>query len=370
MKYLVVKFFKNFIIIILLVFVFDLFINLILPEKLKKKIGTSRNYSLKSEKFHHSIAANINVYEFWGKKKYKIKTNELSMRVGENESFFIDRSKKNIGFIGDSFVYGSGIDYRDHFISKIKKSNFNLLNLGYVSYSPSIYYKLIKNIIEKKRINFEKIFIFIDHSDIQDEAEFYREDKKGNIVRKWLNDDQVERKNKKYKIKNYLKQNSFIFKFYENISAPTISNITQKCIKKDNVINYKDYLDPKRFGYSYYDEIVDQKWVKEGINKSLNYLNKIKFLSKKYKFEIIIVSYPSALEVIDKINSENSKHFKFLNEWSLNNKVDLIDTRNDFIIENKPNNYLKSFIPCDVHWNKNGHLIISKNINHYINEKN
>ena len=38
MKYLVMKFFKNFIIITLLVLIFDLFINIILPEKLKKKL--------------------------------------------------------------------------------------------------------------------------------------------------------------------------------------------------------------------------------------------------------------------------------------------------------------------------------------------
>ena len=49
MKYLIMKFFKNFIIITILVLIFDLFINLILPEELKKKIGTSKNYSLKSE---------------------------------------------------------------------------------------------------------------------------------------------------------------------------------------------------------------------------------------------------------------------------------------------------------------------------------
>lgn len=362
------KFLKNFIIITFFVLVFDLFINLILPEKFKKKIGTSRNYSLKSEKFHHSIAANIDVYEFWGKKKYKVKTNELSMRINENDNFFIDRSKKNIGFIGDSFVYGSGIEYKDHFISKIKKSDFNLLNLSYVSYSPSIYFKIIQNMIEEKKINFEKIFIFVDHSDIQDEAQFYREDEKGNIVRKWINDNEVKSKNQKYKIKNYLKQNSFMFKFYENISAPTISNNTQKCIKKNNDTNYKDYLDLNRFGYSYHVNIVDQKWVKEGIEKSLKYLNKIKSLSEKYKFQIVIVNYPSALEVIDKIKSKNSKHFNFLNEWSLNNKVIFIDTRNDFINESHSNNYLNNFIPCDVHWNKNGHLIISKNINSFINE--
>ena len=51
------------------------------------------------------------------------------MRINENDNFFIDRSKKNIGFIGDSFVYGSGIDYNNHFISNLKKNDYNFLNL-------------------------------------------------------------------------------------------------------------------------------------------------------------------------------------------------------------------------------------------------
>ena len=132
------KFLKTLVIILITIIFLDLFINLILPENLKKRIGTSRNYSLKSEQFHHDNAPNINVYEFWGNKKYKIKYNKFSMRIKNNESFNIDKSKKNIGFVGDSFVYGSGIDYKDHFISNLNGYNYNFLNLGYVSYSPSI----------------------------------------------------------------------------------------------------------------------------------------------------------------------------------------------------------------------------------------
>ena len=362
------KFLKTLVSVILLVFVFDLFINLVLPKSIKKQIGTSRNYSLKSIKFHHSIAPEINVYELWGKKKYKIKTNELSMRINENEDLKIDRQKDYVGFIGDSFVYGSGVDYNDHFISMLENKNYNFLNLGYVSYSPSIYFKRLEHLIKNEKIKFKTIFLFIDHSDIQDEAHFYREDNSGNIVRKWLNDDDVKSKNRKYKIKNYFKQNSFIFKLYENISAPKISDNAKECLKnnQDN-INYKKYLDNNRFGYGYLSTIQNNEWVKLGISKSIKYLDKIKILSKIYDFNLIIVNYPSALEVIDKIHSEESKHFIFLKKWSSENNVKFIDTRDYFLNENNINDYLSNFIECDAHWNKKGQKIISQNINRALN---
>ena len=362
------KILKTSISIILLVFIFDLLINLILPERIKKQIGTTRNYSLKSVKFHHSIAPEIDLNELWGDKKYKIKTNELSMRIGENDNFEINNKNKYIGFVGDSFVYGSGINYESHFISKLKNNENNFLNLGYVSYSPSIYYKKIEHLIKNDKIKFKTIFLFIDHSDIQDEGQFYREDKYGNIVRKWIDDDEVKSKNKKYKVKNYLKQNSFIFKLYDNISSPSISTNTEKCINDKKNTNYRDYLDINRFGYSYKENIKNKNWVNEGINKILNYLDKIKLLSEKYNFRIILVNYPSALEVIDNISSENSKHYNFLREWSLINNITFIDTRNYFIKENDINDYLNNFIHCDVHWNKNGHQIISESIKIFVNE--
>ena len=79
---------------------------------------------------------------------------------------------------------------------------------------------IAKYFLEVKNFKFDKIFLFIDHSDIQDEGIFYRENSKGDIVRKWYSDTEVKNKNKKYIVKNYLKQNSFIFKFYEHFNSP------------------------------------------------------------------------------------------------------------------------------------------------------
>ena len=51
MKYLIMKFFKNFIIITILVLIFDLLINLILPEKLKKKLEQQKITPLNQKDF-------------------------------------------------------------------------------------------------------------------------------------------------------------------------------------------------------------------------------------------------------------------------------------------------------------------------------
>ena len=361
------------IIIVILALVFDLILNIILPEKFKKTIGTTRNYSLKSVKYHHEIAPNIDVYEHWGKKKYRVVTNEHSFRVLSKDSRKINNLKKKIGFIGDSFVYGAGIEYKNHFINILNNKNnkYSLLNLGYVSYSPSIYYKKLKYFLEKKNFKFDKIFLFIDHSDIQDEGLFYRENSKGNIVRKWDSDTEIKNKNKKYFIKNYLKQNSFIFKFYEHFNSPKISERSKKCILNKEEKNYINYLEPERFGYGYQKEIYQKKWVNEGINNILGYLDKILSLSKKYNFELHIVYYPSAMEILDKIHFISSKHFNFLNEWSFENKINFINTYNEFIQnDDEKMNYLKNFIECDNHWNKNGHNIIANSLLNLLNEKN
>lgn len=347
----------------------DLTLNLVLPEKFKKSIGTSRNYSLKSERFHHEISSNINVYEFWGNRKYKVITNNFGMRVKNND--LLVKRKKNIGFIGDSFVYGSGISFEDHFINHITKkySEYNYLNLGYVSYSPSIYYKRLDYYINEKNINFKKIIVFIDTSDIQDEGIFYREDKKGNIVRKWSTDAEVKRKNFKYILKNYLKQNSFVFKFYEIFSTKDIQESSTKCLTdKNNIKNYIKYLNYERFGYAFDNTLNSKNWVKLGQSKTLKYLSKIKSLLDRNKIEMVIVYYPSAVDILENnFKKENSKHYNLLYLWSKNNNVNLIDMHEDFFKQNDPiKNYKTNHIICDVHWNENGHKIIGKNILNYI----
>lgn len=356
------KILKSIIIIIFMVIIIDIFINLILPEKIKKRVGTTKNYSLKSERFHHEIASNINLPEFWGDNKYQVITNEFGLRVGEK--FKLYNNKENIGFMGDSFVYGSGINFNEHFINNLIKVNdkYNFINLGYVSYSPSIYYKKLKFLIEEKKIKFSSIYLFIDTSDIQDEGVFYREDLNGNIVRKWNSDKQIRVRNFKYIFKNYLKQNSFIFKFYENVYVKTVHEGPAECLKnKDQILNFIDYLDYERFGYGHDIKLQSKNWVNEGRLKIIHYLDKIKNLMDENNINLNLVYYPSAIDVLKgNRDIDNNYLYKFLKNWSESNFVNLVDTSKNFMIEtNTILNYRNNFILCDAHWNENGHKIIS-----------
>ncbi len=366
------KYLFYFFLIILIVIFIDLIINLIIPEKISKSIGITRNYSLKSEVYHHEIAPNINLNEFWGSKKYKVRTNEFGMRISNSESQIVDKNKEYIGLVGDSFVYGSGIEYENHFINSLKNvhKNLNFLNLGYVSYSPSIYFKKIQNYIDDHKINFSKIYLFIDHSDIQDEGIFYREDGNGNIVRAWKTDSENKSRIFKHKIKNYFQQNSFTFKFFQILTAPSIPNKSLQCLQnQDPNINFSTYLKSKRYGHSFIDEFTKLSWVNKGRKKTITYLNKISELSKKYNFELILVYYPSALEILSEIELQNSNHYKLLYDWTKDNKIKFLDTKSSF---NKydvgKKNYMENFILCDVHWNKTGHKIIAENLIKSLNE--
>ena len=369
-----IKIFIKIIPIILIVLLFDLIINILIPDNIKKKIGITRNYSIRTAQFHHEIVPNINLNEYWGTKKYNVTTNNYGMRILKNNSQNLDTKKNHIGFIGDSFVYGSGINYEKHFINLLQKKfkELSLLNLGYVSYSPSIYLKRLEYFIQEKKIKFDKVFIFVDPSDIQDEGVFYRENKNGHILRKWLSDEENYEKLSKYKIKNYLQQNSFLFKLQQLLFLSSVTDIGVKCLNnKENIIDFTNYLDAERQSYGFDPEIQKKDWVIEGKNKVITYLDRIKELSKKENFDLIIVYYPSALEVLNDFDFKKSMHYKLLYNWSNLSNTSFIDTSNDFDKAPKGlEGYKTNYIICDTHWNNNGHEIITENISNFLNEKN
>ena len=166
-------------------------------------------------------------------------------------------------------------------------------------------------------------------------------------------------------IKNYLKQNSFIFKFYEIFFSVTISEGPAKCLEnKNNVTNFVKYLDYERFGYAYDAKIQSNDWVIEGQNKTLSYLDKIYNLLNENNINLEIVYYPSAIDILnDNKDTEKSTHFNLLKNWSSMKEIPLIDTSKDFFkYSSSIQNYRQNHILCDMHWNSNGNKIIAKNI--------
>ena len=87
------NFIKIFLFILLSIIVLDLFINILIPEKIKKKIGITRNYSLKSKVFHHEIALRA-----IAKKKHVFIEKPIANSVIEAEEISI--AARKLGVLG------------------------------------------------------------------------------------------------------------------------------------------------------------------------------------------------------------------------------------------------------------------------------
>ena len=124
--------------------------------------------------YHHGLAANFHGHDSWGPIKYSMCTDDYGFKISCNR-----RSSSNFNydlvFMGDSFTEGIGLEYEETFVGQISKElpSLKIANVGVSSYAPSIYLAKTKHLIEKG-IRFKELIVYIDISDIQDEALFYR----------------------------------------------------------------------------------------------------------------------------------------------------------------------------------------------------
>ena len=122
------------------------------------------------------------VYENWGDLRYKLVTNSLGFRDFQNTSVKkVSSSKKRLILIGDSFTEGVGLEYKDSLAGQItnylkKEKEYEVLNSGVGSYSPTNYYYKTKYLIDQE-YQFDKAIVFLDVTDVIDEIQYVYDDK-------------------------------------------------------------------------------------------------------------------------------------------------------------------------------------------------
>ncbi|HZE51793.1 MAG TPA: hypothetical protein VE111_00745 [Bradyrhizobium sp.] len=128
--------------------------------------------------YDHGLAANFDGNDFWGEVRYRLVTNSLGFKDGSVREVPLKSDVRRILLIGDSFAEGIGMNFEDSFAGQLYRAGQQLsqkiefLNAGVVSYSPSIYYKKIKRLIESG-LQFDEVVVLSDTSDVTDEATSY-----------------------------------------------------------------------------------------------------------------------------------------------------------------------------------------------------
>ena len=361
---------------IIIIIIFDFVIsNLILKNLPYWNIieWEKKYWRISSEIYHHGILPNIDKNEKWGGQITKrIITNSIGFIDKENRTVLKNNpEKKRILLIGDSFIEGSGLDYMDTLAGLLDVylgEKYEILNSAVGSYSPSIYFKKIEYYINQGYI-FNQAIIFLDVSDIFDEL-FIKFDEDENILTYEERKNQGKLKTSFYSLGRFLRDNTVSFRFLNLLSDKTeisknylkLKFKTAKHLNKgffetnrDDVMFYRmTHIDR---GYWTFNE-KNFSYIKDGLQQSEKYLEKLFNLLKKNKISSTLVVYPWPTQIIFGDNY-HEKHWK---RFSQSQNIDFLSMYEYFKSKDNKKLILNNFLLGDVHWNKNGTKIIFENL--------
>src|SRR5262249_50272706 len=127
---------------------------------------------------HHDLAPNQDSERAWGNTVYHFQSDRYGFRTGPCADGEDDKSKPAIFAVGDSFTEALGVNYEQSFgglwACDAAKQGKAVWNLGVTSYSPIISHRKVRAAAERLGIKPAEIIVFLDVSDIDDEANVYR----------------------------------------------------------------------------------------------------------------------------------------------------------------------------------------------------
>ncbi len=295
--------------------------------------------------YHHDFVKNISNYKDakWGYTTYQVSTDSLGFKSQSARDTAIRSDKYRVMFIGDSFTEGMGVEYSSTFVGlvakELSKKSIEVLNAGVCSYSPIIYWRKTKYLLEDIGLKFDELIVFIDISDAYDEAIRYVLDENNNVT------DRV-RKEEENISKRFVKENSIFFpwliKGLEGLFPSYAINM-----KKSSWTRSSSSL---------------LEYGNNGLRLMEKYMNKLYDLLEEQNIKLTVAVYPWPDQIIN--NNLDCIQVSFWRDWSAGHDVKFLDYFPYFV---KPNNTErdnklildKYCIPGDVHWNEEGHSLVA-----------
>ncbi len=308
--------------------------------------------------YHHGLKKNISNYiAEWGKHDYRVDTNSLGFKDSHNRAIPLNSKHKRILIIGDSFTEGVGIPFDKTFVGLLKngfkRHSIDVLNAAATSYSPIIYYRKIKYLIETVGLKFDAVVVLIDLSDAEDEALGYRFDENENVISQGSaanigaaeTKPVSEQKNTKppMNTKEFFTQYTYFLGRLRNLSA----------FLKTKIRAWDKGLKQRRALWTM-DKALYNEFGEKGLNTGAKHMLQLKELLDKQQIPLTIAVYPWPDQIYN--NDIDSKQILFWHNWSKTNKVEFINLFSAFMPATSPEKTIRQYyIKGDVHWNEFGH---------------
>lgn len=375
--------------IISLIFIDLLLSQLFLLKILERELVIANKESFENRIFNkdykYTFKEKVKFTSQYDRKIYNISTNDLGFR--DDNTSQLNRNKEYSVLIGDSFIEGVGLEYKDTIVGilnkKLENNQFKFLNAGVASYSSYIYLKKIENIINRnKDLRIKDIIVFLDKSDVSDDEIYldkpeYFKNTKGKFINQRREDFSKDLKNLSL-WRFYTKQTisgkviklgtDQLENFISNINKRIIIsrklnksffNVTKLEIKAIKSINNKPHI------RNWYQGKIWEQKTKNNIIFSIENLYLLKNFLDKKNIDLLVVLYPWSFEIDDKDIRE--KYLEFITPLLKENNIEYVSVYSKFLEGNIYENIGKFYFYNDIHFNRQGNKIIANQLIKKIN---
>lgn len=128
--------------------------------------------------YDHGLLPNFEGYARFGEYRYRFYRNSLGFRDFGPRHVVPHSDHRRVLLIGDSVTEGLAVTFEQSFAGLLyhagqqREPKIEFLNAAVASYSPVIYYKKVKHLLDHG-LTFNEVVVFSDISDVEDEATSY-----------------------------------------------------------------------------------------------------------------------------------------------------------------------------------------------------
>ncbi len=349
--------------------------------------------------YHHGLRPMMDVKTRVGPALYDFATNSLGMVDARPRHIDPQANECRYLIVGDSFTEGFGVGWDKSFVGLLSKrwriNGVDVLNAGVVSYSPTIYYRKVKHLIEDVKLQFGAALVMIDVGDASDEWRSYDLDAAGNVTpigHVWKIRAMDEPNWRDY-VRYWVQDNSVI--------AQVVKDIRQKLRKPRPPAVAKEPPPPPvphrppikpplgevevpppmtgapkvppgltgtlgvENGRWTLDEDAWTSWGRNGLVVAAERMDRLVLLLRQHGIRLTVAVYPWPDQVF--AGDQESAQRRFWRDWARSRQVDFVDLFPPFFTdEDRLATVRRYFTPGDFHWNAEGNALIAQRLDQAI----
>ena len=326
-------------------------------------------HRIRSEVFHHGLTPGREVLDVWGRRGYRLAVNSLGFKDRTARDVPADGGNRRMVVMGDSFTEGVGFSFADTFVGRIadalEPDGVEVLNAGIISFAPSLYFRRLRHLLVEEGVRVDEVVVFLDISDVFEEAVSYHEDDAGRLIvpakrdrtlrtlRHWLRDHSVIART--IYVARDARRLSKRKEAVREAVAALLKRSADSLTDEEMQLYHTVTLPGSRLVH---DPAAWSEFGERGRAKAARQMSQLSDMLKTRGIPLTLVVYPWPAHLL--LDPAGRGHVDFWRTWAADAGARFIDLFPVFTGAPAATVLDRYYIPHDVHWNREGHRLVAE----------